>query len=454
MKKMKKALALALSAGMVMGLGGCGTEKEQTEAADSGTEASGDEKGPVTLRFMWWGGDDRAEATLEAIEAFEKEYDWITIEPEYGSSDGYQEKLTTQLSSGNAADIIQMGTGWMPGYVESNPDYFIDFNEYTDLIDLSTFESSFLEQNGNIDGKQYGLPTGISGYCIIYNKTLAEKAGIQFPESKEEFTWDTLIELGTQVQQYSEGMYLMDIGDREMAECVMRPYMLQLTGSPMVNDDTKELSFTKEELVQCLTYIQELYEKGVVPPLADIAAYSSGDSLQTDPKWVSGDTYIGMLVSSSTAEVAAAASPDSEFAAAYMPVMEGAKDDGFSANCPQYMCVSKNSEHIEEAVMFLDYFYNSEEAAGILTTVRSVPPTSVGQEVCAELGKLEGIAKDTVDIIQENYHGTNEMGLTTEEEFTQILRDMVAQIAYGQGTPEEVADSGMTLMENFLASKG
>ena len=103
--------------------------------------------------------------------------------------------------------------------------------------------------------------------------------------------------------------------------------------------------------------------------------------------------------------------------------------------------------------MFLDYFYNSEEAAEILTTVRSVPPTSVGQSVCAKLGKLEGIAKDTVDILQASYHGTNEMGMTTEEEYGQILRDMISQIAYGQGTPEEVAKNGMTLMQNFLDSK-
>ena len=461
MRKISRVLALVMCVILMAGLCACGSDTTgTTTAAEAGGTAAGETSAalaekhdPVTLRFMWWGGDERAEATLKAIEAFEAKYDWITIEPEYGSSDGYQEKLTTQLSSGNAADIIQMGPGWLPGYVKSNDNYFIDFNDYADRIDLTTFESSFLEQNGNIGGKQYGLPTGISGYSFIYNKTLADKAGILFPDSKEEMNWDTLIELGKQLQAYDSSAYLVDIGDSELAACIMRPYLLQLTGSTMVVDATGELGFTEEELVQCLTYIKDLYDNKVIPPLADIAAYSSGDSLQTDPKWISGETYVGMFLSSSTAEVATAACPDCEFAAGYMPVMSSAKNDGFYANCPQYMCVSKSSEHIEEAVMFLDYFYNSEEAAEILTTVRSVPPTSVGQSVCAKLGKLEGIAKDTVDILQASYHGTNEMGLTTEEEYGQRLRDMISQIAYGQGTPEEVAKNGITLMQNFLDSK-
>ena len=72
--------------------------------------AETEEHEPVTLRFMWWGGDARATATLDVIEAFEAKYPWITIEAEYGSDEGYQEKLTTQLVSGTAADIIQMGS--------------------------------------------------------------------------------------------------------------------------------------------------------------------------------------------------------------------------------------------------------------------------------------------------------------------------------------------------------
>lgn len=149
--------ALLLTMAMTASLVGCGSSDSNSSDApassaassEAGTQSAGTENSeshdPVTLRFMWWGGDERAQATLDVIDKFEQEYPWITVEAEYGSSDGYQEKLTAQLVSGTVADIFQMGTGWMPGYVESNPDYFVDFNDFSGTFDLSTFEESILK---------------------------------------------------------------------------------------------------------------------------------------------------------------------------------------------------------------------------------------------------------------------------------------------------------------------
>ena len=59
--------------------GGQSTEK----AAEKTTEkASGDQ---ITLRFMWWGGDARNEATLAVIDQYEKLHPEIRIEAEMNS---------------------------------------------------------------------------------------------------------------------------------------------------------------------------------------------------------------------------------------------------------------------------------------------------------------------------------------------------------------------------------
>jgi oligogalacturonide transport system substrate-binding protein len=472
MRKNSKLMAAGLSVVLAAGLCACGSSSSSAAAtsatasqsassaadavtsAESATTSSGtDDHEAVTLRFMWWGGDERADATIKVINQFEEKYPWITIEPEYGSSDGYQEKLTTQLSSGTAADIVQMGPGWLPSYISSNPDYFIDFNDYSDKIDLSTFDSDFLAQNGEINGKQYGLPTGVAGQAFIYNKTLADKCGIEMPASKEDMTWDKLMDMGTELHSSNSDKYLFTIGDTLIVQNMMRPYLTQLTGKPMIDDATGKMTFTSEQMTQFLQYVKDMYDNGVIPPMADIAAYSSGDSLQTDPKWISGDTYVGIYCASSTAEVAATACTDGEFVATFLPEFSNAADDGYYANCPQYMCIPSSSEHIDEDLLFLDYFYNNEDAAATLGLVRSVPPTSVGQKVCTDNGSLEGLAKDTVTILQDNYHGINGMGLTTDGEVEQICKDMVDQIAYNQSTPEEVAKSGMDLIQNFLDSK-
>ena len=443
---------------MTASLVGCGSSDSNSSDApassaassEAGTQSAGTENSeshdPVTLRFMWWGGDERAQATLDVIDKFEQEYPWITVEAEYGSSDGYQEKLTAQLVSGTVADIFQMGTGWMPGYVESNPDYFVDFNDFSGTFDLSTFEESILKNNGQFDGHQYGVPTGIAGHALLYNQVLADEIGLDFADA---YTWDDIVEMGKKVKAYDSNMYLLTMGSSELNTMIIRPYLQQLTGNTVLVNETKKRGFEEADLVKVLNYIKTLYDEGVAAPMSTVIAY--GADLGTDPSWIN-QKYVAAFSYSSTIETLVAACPDGTFAAGKLPIMDGAKDEGWYCNAPQYMCVSGASEHQEEAMMFLNYFYNNEEAAGILKTVRSVPPTSVGQKVCSELGILEGVAKDSMDIVQ-TYTGTNDLGLTTEEEVTAILQDAATQVAYGQGTPEDVAKATVSLLDNYLATK-
>ena len=109
----KRFVSVALVAALAAGtLAGCGSSSsgDNTQAAAGGETAgkggSSDEN--ITLRFAWWGGDERNEATLKVIEQFEAAHPNITIEAEYGGSDGYHDRLATQLASGTAADIVQV----------------------------------------------------------------------------------------------------------------------------------------------------------------------------------------------------------------------------------------------------------------------------------------------------------------------------------------------------------
>lgn len=452
MRKLKRVIAMLMAVTLVAGLTACNSK---TSSKDTGTEsaasneastdtASGEQ---INLRFMWWGGDERAQATLEVIKKFQEENPNITIEAESLSSDGYQEKLTTQLTSGTAADIIQIDPAWMPGYVKSGGDYFVDYNQYSNVVDLTTFDASFLKNNGNFDGNQYGLPTGLAGSALIYNTELAEKIGLEF---KEDLTWEDLIEMGKKVQAYDSNMYLLTVGETLLVKAVLKPYLQQLTGNKFFIDETNEMGFTQEQMVQALDYIKALYDNNVIAPISSVISY--GDELQNDPKWISGDTYVGMFCFSSTAKVATAAAPEQTFAAAYLPKLEGAKDDGFYCNCPQYMAVNSKSANVEAAMKFLQYFYNDQEAAEILGTVRSIPATSVGQKICLATGQIEGITKETVDIAQQ-YKGTLDLGLSTEEEAITMQKEMADQVAYGVASPEDAAASSITLFQNYLESK-
>lgn len=461
-KKRGKFIALAVSLGMFFSMTACGnstnsTEGENTETSAGETvavsrteseatvqEAQSEEHEPVSLRFMWWGGDERAEATLAVIDQFQESYPWITIEAEYGSDDGYLEKLTSQLNAGTEADIIQVGPGWMPSFVDSGGDYFVDFFEYEDFIDISGFEEGFLNENGIFDGHLYGLPTGLAGSALIYNESMASELGV---DMTGEMTWNDLIEKGKQVREKDSEKYLLSMDSSMLNAVVFLPYMQQLTGKLFFDNDTYEMTFSREELIEGLEFIKSLYDNEVCVPISSVAAY--GAALQTDPNWISGDTYVGVFCYTSTCETYTAACEGAEFHGAYLPKLENAKADGYVSDCPQFMCVSKKSDHIEEAIMFLDYFYNNEEAAKTLGTVRSMPPTRNAQQVCSDNGLVSEIVAETVNICQE-YNGIKGLGLVTYEEANTLLEDMLLEIAYGESAPEEAADKYIPLFQNFL----
>ena len=95
----KQLMAGVMAAGMAMSLAACGGSTSiaasTTESTTASTDAASAAEGDITLRFAWWGGDERANATLEVIKQFEAANPNIHIEAEYGSSDGYHDKLAT-----------------------------------------------------------------------------------------------------------------------------------------------------------------------------------------------------------------------------------------------------------------------------------------------------------------------------------------------------------------------
>ena len=73
--KKKQLMAGVMAAGMAMSLAACGgstsTAASATESTAASTSAASAAEGDITLRFAWWGGDERANATLEVIKQFE-----------------------------------------------------------------------------------------------------------------------------------------------------------------------------------------------------------------------------------------------------------------------------------------------------------------------------------------------------------------------------------------------
>ncbi len=447
----KKLLAMGLSVTMIAGmLTGCGssstesgdstasTSQTQSEVTEqntaseiSQTAASDDE--PITLRFAWWGGDERNAATLEVIEQFEALHPNVTIEAEYGGNDGYHDKLATQLASGTAADIVQVDPETFPQYV-STGDYFVNYMDYSNM-DLSTFDENYisLEINGRYDGKQLGLPTGISGAGILVNQDLADEIGIDFTQA---YTWDDLLEMGRKVREYDDSMYLLCANKEYIVNLIVFNYGKQLCGSTLFDKETGELNITEEQMAELMQYVKKLYDEGVVAPASYQAAYG-GDNLQSDANWIAGK-YVSALTYISTIDVMVAANDSANYSMSQLPMLSGCTEKGWASNTPQVMAVTKTCEHPEMAVEFMNYFFNNETALATLGATRSVPPTENARKICSENGKLSEVTMEGANIAAAA-GGTPNDKISSSEEAKTILVDAVETVGYGATTPEEAA---------------
>ena len=447
----KKLLAMGLSVTMIAGmLTGCGssstesgdstasTSQTQSEVTEqntaseiSQTAASDDE--PITLRFAWWGGDERNAATLEVIEQFEALHPNVTIEAEYGGNDGYHDKLATQLASGTAADIVQVDPETFPQYV-STGDYFVNYMDYSNM-DLSTFDENYisLEINGRYDGKQLGLPTGISGAGILVNQDLADEIGIDFTQA---YTWDDLLEMGRKVREYDDSMYLLCANKEYIVNLIVFNYGKQLCGSTLFDKETGELNITEEQMAELMQYVKKLYDEGVVAPASYQAAYG-GDNLQSDANWIAGK-YVSALTYISTIDVMVAANDRANYSMSQLPMLSGCTEKGWASNTPQVMAVTKTCEHPEMAVEFMNYFFNNETALATLGATRSVPPTENARKICSENGKLSEVTMEGANIAAAA-GGTPNDKISSSEEAKTILFDAVETVGYGATTPEEAA---------------
>ncbi|WP_161841243.1 ABC transporter substrate-binding protein [Candidatus Enterococcus huntleyi] len=161
--KLKKWLAL----GTVCAVSGiiltaCGNGKKAENSSEDKTE----------IRFSWWGGDTRHEATLSAIKLFEKENPKIKVKAEYSGYDGIVEKTTTQIAGGTAADLMQVNYDWLVNYSPTGEGFY-DLSKLSDL-DLSGYTKEILEV-GQMKGIQNAVPVSTNAYTLMINKTQYDK---------------------------------------------------------------------------------------------------------------------------------------------------------------------------------------------------------------------------------------------------------------------------------------
>jgi multiple sugar transport system substrate-binding protein len=385
-KKMSIMLAGIM---MTAALTACGVKKEEQPAAQAGTAPAAKDSGtagktPVKLRILWWGAQPRHDATLKALDLYTKKNPNVTFEPEYQGFDGYLDKLSTQAAAKNTPDIFQMDPAWFNDWASSNR-----------LADLSSVNVKDVDKalldTGTYKGKVYAIPLGNNAIGMVYNKAVFDKLGVQPPK-----TWDELFQLAKDIKpKLAKDQYL--IKDLSPDYTMYTSYQLSKgKGYPRTQDG--KFNYDKDTWIEFMTKMQELRKGGFVAP-PDVTMSDKNFDAKLD---LLGQEKV-MIKPSHAAEFGGFDSlKPGTFALAPMP--RGAETGGW-LKASMYWSVNPDSKAKEEAIKFIDWFINDQEAADILGTSRGVP-----------------VSKKIVDYLQPKFNAVDKAGI-----------NLIAQVAQGGG---------------------
>jgi hypothetical protein len=144
-----------------------------TGVAACGSDAG--EGGDVTITFVWWGSDGRANLTKQAVELFQKKNPAIKVQTSFAAYAAYWEKLATQTAGGKPPDVMNVDTRYLAEYGGRN--VLADLNQGAGKAVSLADVNPELAATGVYQGKRYAVPWAQNTPAMLYDPAAFTAAG-------------------------------------------------------------------------------------------------------------------------------------------------------------------------------------------------------------------------------------------------------------------------------------
>ncbi|MFI6762423.1 ABC transporter substrate-binding protein [Micromonospora sp. NPDC050417] len=328
-------------------------------ACGAGDPADKDDNAPVTLQFVWWGNDDRAEKTRAAVELFESKHPNITVETSFGAYDAYFQKLSTQIAGGDTPDVVQMDRAYFREYAERNA--LLDLTPFLGRTLHNEDVAKALKPAGEFGDAVYGIPAGLTTQGLAYDPQVWEKAGVAAPTTT--WTWDDFLAAATKLSQSSGGKVA---GTTDFGWAIdWFDAWLQQRGKTLYTEDAK-LGFTVGELTEFWNLTAQFRAAGAATPAA---VTTQVDGAMPTSAFVKKQSYSEINYDSSFTAYRSSYGES----VAYGPLPSNTDKRGMVAHASMSFSVSRGTEHPDQATMLVDFLINDVEAGKLLGVARGLP---------------------------------------------------------------------------------
>lgn len=413
MRQLVSAVLLTVTAALMTGCSSGGGAGDELSA------------GPVTLRFSWWGADDRHKRTQQVIELFQQKHPNITVRGEFKDWNSYWDSLATTVAANDAPDVIQMDELYLASYAQRGA--LLDLNTQKTHLKTGDFDPKALA-TGALDGQQYGLPVGLGSYAMVANTDLLAKYGIPLPDDST-WSWEDLKRVGEQVSKAAGGS-VWGVQSPGFSDAGGLHIWARQAGGKLF-DDTGKVAIPPEVLTRYFGYLLDLSRSAAPPPSVTIEK-AGGTLAQTAV--ATNATAFGFCWNTQLTTLSAASGQKLKLlklpgeaqahAAYYKPSM--------------FWSVSARSQHPAEAALLLDFLANDPDAAKIMLTDRGVPAnTKIRAAIDGSLKPTDKAAADYLtQLTVTDPPRVTPNGASTVET---ILKRHAEDVLFARVTPEAAA---------------
>jgi multiple sugar transport system substrate-binding protein len=431
---MKKTASTPIPRRIILGAAVTAAGLALSGCAGASSPSSG---GNVELNFVYWGDSNRAKMTDAAIKIFEEKNPGITVKSEYQDSGPYADKLATRFAGGNPPDVLNMANRSLLEYAQRGT--LADLKSLPE-IQLDNIPAT-IQSRGEVDGKLYGLATGVNLIGMVVNKTITDQAGVAIPDDKT-WSWEDYAKFATEVTQKTGGK-IYGAGYDVATETGPILFARQ-RGEDFYTKDNK-LGVSEETIREWFQYSVDLRNAGGYPP-AGFFEQIGGSPAQS---YLAKGTVASQIIPINNFRGYNEAA-GGNLVLLRMPGETTEKRRGYSADPSMLWSVAAKSKHPKEAAKLVNFLINDVDGANETLTQRGVPINpEVADAIMPKLGTDDTKFVEMVAAIQEDDLPPAYVYPKGASVVADTLKQLATEVEFGRVSP---ADAAKTFLEKSNAA--
>ena len=426
-----RPIAAIAAVAAVIALSGCGASQQGATTLDKDAK----------VELTWWTGQsDDAQKMLEGLaQEFEKDHPNVNIEVSPGSSSTEEllQKISAGFAGGSYPDISYAFGSWASQLESSGRTLDITEQVKDPEVKWDEFSESARGTVQPTGDKTIGFPAIVDNLSLIYNKTVFDEAGVEYPT--EDWSWDDFREAADDLTDESTNTfgYAYSVSGSEETVWQFWPHLWQEGGQ--ILDDDGLAAFDSEAGVRALTLLQEM-------AIDDKSIYLD----QTDTKFAQlfASDRIGMMTSGPW-QLYDLNTAKTDYGVVQLPGTDG---DHQTVSGPDVWALFDHKDKNREywAYEFTKWLTDSEQdlkwnvAYGNLPLRSSEIDTPEFQAQVAQLPGLDVMAENGVNAKQARPTVPGYVGLS------EAIGKAISSVLQGQGDPKQALEDAAKAADDAL----